>query len=110
MSELKFSKEEKRTLVKLRNAAYEAELSELLQPLQGRFEEWDRGEVEAVSLAEEIRDLCRNELRELDSRYDTLDASLIVARAAAHGILEDPEISDSLRGKLQRMIEYFREQ
>ena len=97
-------------MAKLRDTAYEAELCELLQPLREEFKEWAQGEVEAVSLAEDIRDFCRNEFRELDSRYSTLDASLLVARAVAYDILEDPDISDPLRGKLERMVEYFRNQ
>ena len=110
MSNLEFSKEEKRTLARLSDEIYETELSELLQPLREGFDEWARGEVEAVSLAEDLREFCRNELGELDSRHGTLDAHLIVARAVACGILEGSEVSDSLRGKLDRMIQFFRDQ
>ena len=94
----------KRALRQLAGRAYEVELGRALTALQSQFGRWERGEINAFDLSEEIHRFHQGPARELYLCYATGHPKAAVAHAIATGILERtqiaPDVLDELAGAL----------
>ena len=108
---LKFSKRVRALLRPLAAKAYERELRALLSELEGSFARWRSGEIDSISLAEEVdRFSLRPEKRRLDQRYEEAGIlHLNVAQAIVRGLLRPEEVPIEVLDALGKSIEFYRQ-
>lgn len=101
------TKAQKRHLRDLATIAYDRELSEALNDLQGHFTRWQAGEITAWDLNELIHNHHNGISRELYRLYTGSNPAMPVARALARQLLRWDEVNESCRPLLTGMAEYF---
>lgn len=107
---INFSKRVRRLLEELASVAYERELGTSLGPLFQSFERWQRKEIDAIALDDEVhRYSTGGPKRQLYLRYHNKTIlPMIVAAAIVRGILRPAEVSDEIRIVLEDKIEYYK--
>ena len=103
-----FTKKETAKLRDLASEAYERELGSHLTELEKSFAAWRGGKLLSSELSNEIHEFHQHAARDVWSSYQLPHPSMIVARAVAAGILEEKEIPESLRIKLEDEIAVFK--
>jgi hypothetical protein len=103
-----YTKKERAKLRELAGEAYERELGSHLAKLEESFAEWRRGKLLSSELSNEIHEFHQHAAREVWSSYQLPHPAMIVARAVAAGLLEESEIPEALRAKLEAEIAVFK--
>lgn len=100
-----FSRKERRRLRDLAGTAHERELDAALEELDSEFERWRSDELLPSELSERIHEFHDGGARELYSIYNRLEEEQLVARAVAHGLLDEEEVGSDLLPRLEEAIE-----
>jgi hypothetical protein len=104
-----YSKSQRAELRRLAAEVYEWELRGKLEPLDGSFSEWRRGNLSSSDLSEAIHEYHQYAAREIWFTYQTLKDPDIVARGVALGAISEDVLSVSLREKLEPLLHHFRQ-
>ena len=102
-----YSKKKRAKLRDLAAEAYERELGRHLAELEKSFAAWRRGKLLSSEFSNEIHEFHQHAARDVWSSYQ-LPHPAIVARAVAAGLLEESEIPEALRIKLESEIAVFK--
>jgi hypothetical protein len=105
-----FNKVEKKQLRQFAGIAYERELEIELSSLNDRFSAWQRGDIDAFQLSDDIHEFHQGPSRELYNFYTGVDPHMAVARAVVEELLSHREVPDELMHKLVSAIDFYRGQ
>lgn len=100
----------KKELRNLHVLAYEKETKIYLEKLYNKFQEWRNGDISSIDLSSLLHEYDYGQLRELFTKYNTLDPEVTVSRALVDGLIQRNEISDSAFISIERLIEFFQNQ
>ena len=88
----RYPKKIRQKLQELSNLAYDRELSQKLDQLYIKFQEWKNGKIDCVQLQDLIHEHYNREGKEVWKIYNQTDVDFIVDRAYRLGILNANEI------------------
>ncbi len=88
----RYPKKIRQKLQELSNLAYERELSEKLDELYIKFQEWKNGKMDCGQLHDQIHAYHNSEGKEVWKIYNQTEVDLILYRAYRLGILKADEI------------------
>jgi hypothetical protein len=103
-----FSKAENKQLKLLVEKAWTKELNSNLMFLSESFDSWSKAKLSPFDLVEEIHMFHNRTARELFKKYTGPTDSVTVGRAIAENHLDENELSEGLKAKLQADITYFK--
>lgn len=105
-----FTKSEKRELRRLAGEAYKAEMERELSMLEVNFKNWRDGKISVFNLDEQVHAYYSGPRKELYVRYQIRNQpETAVAWGIASGLIEVEQVSTDLKAKIERMIEFFKE-
>lgn len=99
-----------KSLRDLATKAYNEELKKYLLDLYEKFNLWKNGEFTSILLANFIHRFHNGISKKLFRIYTNLDASLLVARAIALGILSYEDVDKEIIKELSEKIEFYKNQ
>ncbi len=102
-----FTRGETRTLRRLAEMAWDAELHEHLEILHQAFAEWQQGSISSFELSNRIHQFHDHDNRDLYNFYTDVHPSQAVAQALAHNYLEPSDVPDELLDKLTPSVTFF---
>lgn len=100
----------KRAVRELAGRAYEVELGRALTDLQGQFGRWERGEISAFDLSDQIHQFHQGPARKLYVQYTEGYANLAVAHAIETGILDRTKIASDVLEHLAGALSFYEAQ
>lgn len=87
--------------------SYQKELGAELKLLQDRFKDWENKKIDGFELNEYIHKFHNGAAQEIWKKYNYTDADMIVASAAAFGILKRDEIPDEIFDIIEQRIKFI---
>ena len=96
-------------LRRLAGIAYDRELARELTHLEASFSEWHAGRLSAHDVSAAIHAFHDGVARDLWVLYNRIDPTSTVPRAVVAGLLAEGEVPASLLPKLQKALEYYRQ-
>ncbi len=105
----RYSKPVKKELMRLNGVVYERELGKELAVIEGLFQTWRRGEIDAFDLEQKIHEFHQGVARDLFNAFQARTADHCVARAIVDGTLAQGEVSDAALRELEPAIRFHRE-
>lgn len=105
----KLNSKQRAALRQLAGEAWERELTEALEALFETFCKWADKGMSAFELTDRIHAFHHGVARELYKHYTGVKPDTAVAVAIARGVLDEAVLDGELRGKLEPLIEAFRE-
>lgn len=87
--------------------AHDRELSKALRGLQAEFGRWERGDITAAELNEQIHEFHQGSSREIWRSYATNRLEPAVAFAIATGILRKEELPAELLRHVAGLVEFY---
>jgi hypothetical protein len=107
-SELSTEKQ-RREIRRLAGLAYEREISNELDGLYSVFREWKDGALKPFDVSDAVHEFHQGPNRELYKIYNGPNASFVVARTVARGLLSRDEVAKVLDERLEQMIGFTTE-
>jgi hypothetical protein len=105
-----YSKAVKRKMNELLTLAWERELSEHLQALSGKFDEWKNKKINVWDLADHIHKFHNGPSRDLYNLYNDKMEVPVIARAVAKKLLLREEIPDNIYELIETCLSMFEEE
>ena len=105
------SKSVKKELCDLVYAAHEKALRDGLEKLGKHFERWQRGEIDAIAIADRIREFDEGPSRAVYRRFTWSrndELARLVADAIRSGLLAETELSPKAVAAVSRWLSFFR--
>ena len=106
------SKSAKKQLRDLVYIAHERALRAPLATLSKHFDRWQRGEIDAIDMADRIRDFDQGPSREVYCRFTWSrndDLPRLVADAVHSGLLEEAALSQEVVSSISQWLAFFRD-
>ena len=103
-----FGRSERRALRELAGTAWKRELALELRRLGESFDAWRDGDLGPHELSDRIHQFHHGAARKLYGLYTCAHPSQLVARAVAHGLVSESEVSAALYAKLGKAVEFYR--
>jgi hypothetical protein len=105
------SKSLKRKLRELGYQAHEQALRQPLADLGAQFDRWRRGEIDAIQLADSIREFNDGPSREIYQRFTWSrndDLPMLVAYGVDRGLLDENTLPDEVKAAIARWLAFLR--
>jgi hypothetical protein len=105
------SKSVKKQLRDLVYAAHEKALRQPLQDLSPHFDRWRQGEIDAIGLADLIREFNDGPSREIYKRFTWSrndDLCMLVAYGIHHGLLDEATIPEDVMAAVGKWLAFLR--
>ena len=89
--------------------AYEREMSQLLDDLAAKFDEWKKGSIDWYDLNDEIHQYHSDASRWVWKTYRRLKPQQLVVRAVVRGVLDPSELPEKMRSAILDAAEKTRD-
>lgn len=93
---------------KLAGIAYERELSNALNELQGEFTKWQNGEIDSFELNQKVHEFHHGVSRDLYKLYDMGHEWITAPGAIYRGIIAEDELEEPYKAELMATVELHR--
>jgi hypothetical protein len=97
----------KRMLADCAIEAHKIELDTALAPIAEAFQRWNRGELNAFELTNQMDDFMRGPEREFMEIYTSRPHDIAVASAISRGVLSRASVPDELYEEIKGLADYF---